>query len=77
GEKPLLIYDVKTSCGCTVPNWNKNPIPPGGREKIKVTFHPKENQLGIEHKSVTVISNTDPGVTVLTIKAKVSAKNKL
>lgn len=77
GEKPLLIYDVKTSCGCTVPNWNKNPIPPGGREKIKVTFHPKENQLGIEHKSVTVISNTDPGVTVLTIKAKVSAKNKV
>jgi hypothetical protein len=74
GDKPLLIYEVKTSCGCTVPNWNKKPIPPGGRDQIKVTFHPKEHQLGLDHKSVTVISNTDPGFTVLTIKANVSVK---
>jgi outer membrane lipoprotein-sorting protein len=72
GKKPLLIYDVKTSCGCTVPTWNKNPIPAGAKERIQVTFHPKSHQLGTEVKTVTVLSNTNPGMTVLQIKADVS-----
>lgn len=72
GKKPLLIYDVKTSCGCTVPTWNKKPIPAGAKERIQVTFHPKAHQLGEEVKTVTVLSNTNPGMTVLQIKAEVS-----
>lgn len=72
GKKPLLIYDVKTSCGCTVPTWNKKPIPAGAKERIQVTFHPKAHQLGTEVKTVTVLSNTNPGMTVLQIKAEVS-----
>jgi len=76
GNKPLLIYDVKTSCGCTVPTWNKKPIAPGAEDYIEVTFHPKEHQIGLEQKTVTVMTNTDPGITVLQIKANVSAKKK-
>lgn len=76
GEKPLLIYDVKTSCGCTVPTWNKNPIAPGAKDQIEVRFHPKENQIGLEQKTVTVMTNTDPGITVLQINANVSPKKK-
>lgn len=72
GKHPLLIYEVKTSCGCTVPTWNKNPIPAGAKERIQVTFHPKAHQLGAEVKTVTVLSNTNPGMTVLQIKAEVS-----
>ena len=40
GKKPLLIYEVKASCGCTVPTWNKKPIEPGKSDQIEVTFHP-------------------------------------
>ena len=76
GPKPLRIYDVKTSCGCTVPTWNKNPIAPGGTSQIEVRFHPKEHQIGLEQKTVTVMTNTDPGITVLQIKANVSPKKK-
>ena len=76
GQKPLLIYDVKTSCGCTVPTWNKSPIAPGDTSQIEVRFHPKEHQIGLEQKTVTVMTNTDPGITVLQIKANVSAKKK-
>lgn len=76
GDKPLLIYDVKTSCGCTVPTWNKKPIAPGVEDHIEVTFHPKEHQIGLEQKTVTVLTNTEQGITVLQIKANVSAKKK-
>jgi hypothetical protein len=74
GTKPLLIYDVKASCGCTVPKWNKNPLPPGGKDKITVNFHPKPQQLGVQEKSITVITNTNPGVDVLQIKSMVISK---
>jgi hypothetical protein len=76
GNKSLLVYDVKTSCGCTVPTWNKNPIAPGAKDQIEVTFHPKEHQIGLEQKTVTVMTNTVPSITVLQIKANVSPKKK-
>jgi hypothetical protein len=74
GKKPLLIYEVKASCGCTVPTWNKNPIPPGVSDKIAVTFHPSKLQLGEQDKTISVITNTSPGVAVLQLKAVVNPK---
>lgn len=38
GETPLVIFDVKTSCGCTVPSWDKKPIKPGKQGSIEVTY---------------------------------------
>ena len=74
GNNPLMIYEVKASCGCTVPTWNKNPIAPGASDKIDVTFHPKSEQVGLQNKTVSVITNSTPGVEVLQIKALVNPK---
>jgi hypothetical protein len=71
GKKPLRIFDVKASCGCTVPTWNKNPIPPNGSDKIKVTFHPKTTQLGTQNKTISVLSNSDPGIAILEIHSNI------
>jgi hypothetical protein len=74
GKKPLLIYEVKASCGCTVPTWNKKPIAPGASDQIEVTFHPGKSQLGEQDKTISVITNTSPGVAVLQLKAFVNPK---
>ena len=74
GKKPLLIYEVKASCGCTVPTWNKKPIAPGASDQIEVTFHPGKSQLGAQDKTISVITNTSPGVAVLQLKAFVNPK---
>jgi hypothetical protein len=72
GTEPLLIENAKGSCGCTVPNWPKDPIMPGSKGKIDVVFRPKTRESeGEDKKTVTVYSNTNPKTTVLTVKAMV------
>jgi hypothetical protein len=70
GKNPLIITDAKGSCGCTVPEFPKEPIPPGGTGKIKVVYSPGK-QEGSQTKNVTVTANTEPQQTVLTLKANV------
>jgi len=70
GNEPLIIESAKGSCGCTVPMWPKDAIAPGGTGEIKVKFNSK-NKKGNNQKKVTLISNTDPVTTVLTITAQV------
>jgi hypothetical protein len=70
GKNPLVITDAKGSCGCTVPEFPKEPIPPGGTGKIKVVYSPGK-QEGSQTKNVTVTANTEPQQTVLTLKANV------
>ena len=70
GNEPLFIENAKGSCGCTVPMWPKDPIAPGASGEIKVKFNSK-NKKGNNQKKVTLISNTDPVTTVLTITAQV------
>ncbi len=73
GTEPLLIENAKGSCGCTVPNWPKDPIMPGEKGAIDVVFRPKtRDSEGEDKKTVTVFSNTNPKTTVLTVKAMVS-----
>ena len=73
GTEPLLIENAKGSCGCTVPNWPKDPIMPGEKGTIDVVFRPKtRDSAGEDKKTVTVFSNTNPKTTVLTVKAMVS-----
>jgi hypothetical protein len=72
GKQPLILTDVRASCGCTVPDWPKNPILPGKTAKISVKYDSKS--LGVILRQVTVISNaTTPSVT-LTIKGMVKEK---
>jgi len=70
GEEPLIISSAKGSCGCTVPDWPKNPIAPGDSEKILVVFTAKSE--GVQTKTVTIQANTDPNPSRLKIKADVS-----
>lgn len=74
GKKPLIIEKVSASCGCTTPSKPDKPIPPGKSDDIVVEFHPKENQLGQQNKTVTVIANTNPKMEVLNISAMVEKK---
>lgn len=73
GNEPLIIERAQGSCGCTVPEWPRDPIMPGQESKIKVTYDTR--RLGAISKSVRIYSNasnTDAqGVTTLRIKGKV------
>ena len=71
GDEPLIINSAKGSCGCTVPEWPKEPVAPGGEGEIKVVFNSK-GKKNKQTKTVTINANTDPNPTRLTIKAQVT-----
>ena len=56
GTEPLILLDVKTSCGCTAPNWSKDPVLPGEQSEIKVVFN-TAGKRGSQYKKITVVSN--------------------
>ncbi len=70
GTEPLVIKNVKPACGCTTPDWTKDPVPPGGEGKIEVSFD-SQGRTGIQNKSVEVFANTDPEVHTLKFKGEV------
>lgn len=69
GEIPLIISDVKTSCGCTVADYTKEAVLPGKTGYVKVTYSAASQ--GAFNKAVTVTANTETGSQVLFIKGKV------
>ena len=70
GTNPVKVYNVKPSCGCTTPDWTKEPVPPGGEGFIKVEFDSK-GKSGLQKKSVTVTMNTEPKTKVLNFQGEV------
>jgi len=56
GTAPLIITNVLTTCGCTAPNWPREPIPPGSDNKIEITFDSK-GKSGRQNKVITILSN--------------------
>jgi len=70
GNSDLVISQVKTSCGCTVSRYPKKAIKPGESAYIELTFD-SERRKGFNHKTATVVANTQPNVTTLSIKAMV------
>jgi hypothetical protein len=74
GKEPLIIQDAKGSCGCTVPNYPKQPIMPGKTGTIDVKFTPYKGQVGPAEKTVTVTANTEPSSTIVKIQANVVEK---
>ena len=70
GNSDLLITSAKGSCGCTVPEWPKEPIRPGSVAKIKVTFDSK-GKIGKQSNRVTLMTNAIPNVKILTIKGEI------
>lgn len=75
GSEPLIIENAKGSCGCTVPEYPKDPVLPGQTAEILVKFNSagKSNQ---QQKTVTLTANTEPLQTILTIKAFVEVEGK-
>lgn len=71
GESPLIISSATASCGCTVPQWPREPIPVGGTGEIKVQFNSRQKP-GIQNKTVTITANTYPKISRLNIKANVT-----
>ena len=69
GDAPLVIEDVKSSCGCTVPKKPEEPILPGKTGEIEVKYDTK--RVGPIRKTVTVYSNAEESVKALKIKGSV------
>ncbi len=70
GSKPLVINKVNASCGCTTPQWTRQPVKPGAKGKIRVTFDPRRRP-GSFAKSVVVRTNAINETVLLRIKGKV------
>jgi hypothetical protein len=70
GKSDLILSNVSTSCGCTVPDFPKTPIKPGESHRIDVKFD-SDGRRGYQNKTVTINSNTQPSTQVIRIKAEV------
>ncbi|EKF55898.1 hypothetical protein I215_05080 [Galbibacter marinus] len=71
GDIPLVISDVRSSCGCTIPKKPEAPIAPGATGQIEVKYD--TNRVGPIRKTVTVQSNADTPTVAVKIKGKVLA----
>ena len=71
GTEPLLITNARGSCGCTVPEWPREPIAPGASSAIKVKYDTK--RIGLINKSVTITSNGETSTKIIRIKGEIKA----
>lgn len=72
GEFPLIINNVTASCGCTIPEWPRDPIAPNEESSILVRFNSKGKQ-GPQVKTITVYANTMPAYSELRLQGIVNA----
>lgn len=70
GDEPLILSNAKGSCGCTVPQWPREPIAPGESGEVTVEFNSK-NKKGKRNQKVTITANTNPPQTFLFLKGEV------
>lgn len=75
GENPIVILDVITSCGCTVPQFTRRPILAGAKTAITVTFDPT-NRSGIFNKELAVYSSERKKIATLTIRGRIEERPK-
>jgi hypothetical protein len=73
GKTPLVITDVKTSCGCTVPTYSKKPILSGETGEIEIKYD--TNRIGVFTKTITIVSNANEPSKILKIKGEVLPKS--
>ena len=75
GKSDLIISSAQGSCGCTVPEWPKEPIKPGKNGEVKVTFD-SNGKFGVQNKTITLVANTTPNTKVIALKGEVLAPTK-
>ena len=73
GDQDLIIASAVASCGCTVPEYSKEPIKPGAWGSIKVKFN-SDYRLDAFEKAITITANTHPLETLLKIKGFINPK---
>ena len=73
GTAPVVISNAQASCGCTTPDWTKDPVMPGKTGKVTASFN-SQGRPGNFSKTVTVISNSETPQIVLSIKGEVNQK---
>jgi hypothetical protein len=74
GTGNLIIASVTTSCGCTVPKYDNEPIPPGGKGALEIEFD-TSGRKGMQTKTINVKSNASTPVVLLKITAEVVTNN--
>lgn len=67
GNVPLVIAAADAQCGCTVPDWPREPINPGKTGEIKVVFN-SAHKIDKQDKKISVVANTDPEITVISLQ---------
>lgn len=70
GNEPLILSDAKGSCGCTVPDWPREPIAPGAEAEVVVEFNSK-GKKGKRNQKVTITANTNPPQTFIYLTGEV------
>ncbi|GAB2601861.1 DUF1573 domain-containing protein [Spirosoma areae] len=73
GEFPLIINNITASCGCTTPEWPREPVAPGAKSSVRVRFNSR-GKSGEQNKTITIFANTEPAMTDLQFKALVQPK---
>ena len=75
GDAPLVIHQAVASCGCTVPEYTKEPIKPGAKGEIKVTYNGAGRFPGQFRKTITIHSNAENDLVRLYIKGDMTPKS--
>lgn len=75
GKEPLIITQAAASCGCTTPEWTKEPIMPGKKGFVKATYNAAS--MGSFNKAVTVMSNAKKSTVTLYIKGEVKSASEV
>ncbi len=75
GTEPLILSRVLTTCGCTAPSWPREPIAPGEKAEMKVSFN-STGKMGMQNKVITVISNATNSSERISITTNVLPKKE-
>jgi len=76
GQEPLVLFNAKGSCGCTIPQWPREPLAPGETASITVEFNSK-NKMGKRNQRVTITANTDPAQSFIYLTGEISPKSDI
>ena len=74
GKADLIIRKVETSCGCTVPEYDRAPVAPGMKGTIRVRFD-SDGKEGAQYKTIKVVSNCKDNIFELVLKGTVKTNN--
>jgi hypothetical protein len=75
GTEPLILSRVLTTCGCTAPSWPKEPIAPGEKGEVKISFN-STGKMGMQNKVITIISNATNSSERISITTNVLPKKE-